>query len=216
MEAERTLGDYVAHEVRNPVAAAISACTFVKAAVNEEPPLMEEMTRQSCREDVDIIHYSLQFVNDLLRNMLEIHRARDKQVRVEMEVTDLLRDVLEPVDSMLYRRNAGFKVILDCTNSLFVLSDRLRLKQIILNLALNSAKFIDGGDANFIRLGAAEINGVVQLSVCDSGPGVPLDKRSNLFSKFQPSLDVMNQGTVRTGRLCGLCFDVDLGSMLML
>jgi len=38
----------------------------------------------------------------------------------------------------------------------------------------------------------------IVLSVEDSGPGIPQEKREQLFVKFQDSLDLLNQGTVRT------------------
>ena len=55
----------------------------------------------------------------------------------------------------------------------------------ILNLGRNSAKFVDNG---FIRISATTVNGFVQLSVADSGTGIPLDKRGKLFNKYQASL----------------------------
>jgi len=74
------------------------------------------------------------------------------------------------------------------------------LKQIVLNLAANAAKFVERG---YIRLKARVVensddehdNGVVEISVEDSGPGIPLEKRDRLFAKFQESLDSLNQGT---------------------
>jgi CheY-like chemotaxis protein len=72
------------------------------------------------------------------------------------------------------------------------MTDRLRLKQIILNLGRNSAKFVNKG---YIKLGAAVVDGNVQLFVEDSGPGIPVKKRQHLFAKFQESLDMMDQGT---------------------
>jgi signal transduction histidine kinase len=62
------------------------------------------------------------------------------------------------------------------------------------NLGRNSSKFVEQG---FIRLRGA-MDGNVQLSVEDSGPGSPLDKQQRLFLKFQESLDVLSQGTVGT------------------
>jgi CheY-like chemotaxis protein len=47
----------------------------------------------------------------------------------------------------------------------------------------------------FLRLRAAEVEGVVHISVEDSGPGIPPEKRVQLFEKFQESLDSLNQGT---------------------
>jgi signal transduction histidine kinase len=192
--AERELNDFLGHEVRNPVAAAMAACSFVKAAVNEKDPLSTQESRSTVREDVVIIENALKFVNDLLRNMLDMHRAANKQLKVTMEPTDLLHDVLEPVHSMLNQRNANYKVEIDCPNHLFVTTDRLRLKQVVLNLGRNSLKFVESG---YVRLRAVVVDGMVELSIEDSGPGIPPEKRSLLFNKFQESLDSLSQGTVR-------------------
>jgi len=123
-----------------------------------------------------------------------MHRASSNQLKTKRAITDLYNDVLKPVDSMLYRRgNNDVRVIVDCQPpNLLVNTDQLRLKQIILNLGRNSQKFVTQG---FIRLSARVVEGFVQLSVEDSGPGIPLSKREQLFEKFQSSLDSLSQGT---------------------
>ena len=192
-KAEKELNDFIAHEVRNPVAAAMSACSFVKAAVGETEPLKTEKARHETREDVDIIDNALRFVNDLLRNMLDMHRAANKQLKVNMTPTDILHDVLEPVQAMLPHRDSKFEVQVDCPEGLVAMTDRLRLKQVCLNLGRNSVKFIDKG---FIRLKAEIVDEEILLYIEDSGTGIPLEKREILFSKFQESLDSLSQGTV--------------------
>ncbi len=192
-KAERELNDFIAHEVRNPVAAALSACSFVKAAVGEEDPLRTPEQRQETMEDVGIIDNALRFVNDLLRNMLDMHRAANRQLRVNMTPTDILHDVLESVHAMLPQRDPNFDVEVDCPAGLAAMTDRLRLKQVCLNLARNSVKFIQKG---FIRLRAEVVDGEVVMYVEDSGPGIPVEKRDMLFNKFQESLDSLSQGTV--------------------
>lgn len=200
--AERELNDFIAHEVRNPLAAAISACSFVSSSVNEADPLRDEQSRAIVREDIGIIHTSLQFINDLLRNLLDMHRAASQQLTVEKAHIDIRRDILEPVASMLYRRGENFEVQLECPKDIIILGDRLRLRQIMLNLGRNSAKFVSAG---FIRLGASIVLGNVVLFVEDSGPGIPNQKRLHLFSKFQESLDSLNQGT---GIGLSLCYNL--------
>lgn len=193
-DAERELNDYIAHEVRNPVAAAMSACSFVKAAVNDKEPCKTEETRNALRDDVGIIDQSLHFVNDLLRNMLDMHRASSDQLRLDLRPTDIEKDIFEPVGAMLYHRTEGFEITIECARdeSLVIVTDPIRLKQIILNLTRNSSKFVQSG---FIRMTAAVVDGNVQLAVEDSGPGVPMAKRDQLFCKFQESLDTLSQGT---------------------
>jgi hypothetical protein len=57
---ERWLNDFISHEVRNPCAAAISACSFVSSAVNEAEPLVTEKSRASVR-----VSFLLSFLNFL-------------------------------------------------------------------------------------------------------------------------------------------------------
>jgi signal transduction histidine kinase len=194
-KTERELNDFIAHEVRNPVAAAMAACNFLQAEINKREPLVDEESRELAREDMNIIDNALKFVNDLLRNMLDMHRAASKQLQVKMVPTDLLHDILEPVGGMLHRRGSKVKVIVDCPDNFWIMADPLRLKQVILNLGRNSSKFIDEG---FIRLKAEETDGNVILYVDDSGSGIPADKRDRIFAKFQESLDMLSQGTVST------------------
>ena len=199
---ERELNDFVAHEVRNPLAAAISAFSFVSAAVNEDPPLATEKSVVSVREDLCIIGSSLQYMNDLLRNMLDMHKAASNELHVELTPTDLQRDVLDTVAGMLYNRGDNVDIQVECPDHLAVMTDRIRLKQIILNLSNNSRKFVSKG---FIRVRADVIDGKVHMFVEDSGPGIPLAKRRKLWDKYQESLDSLNQGT---GIGLSLCQDL--------
>jgi signal transduction histidine kinase/CheY-like chemotaxis protein len=192
-KAERELNDFIAHEVRNPLSAAMSALSFVSMEVDTEPPLASEEARQSVQEDLDIIKGSLHFINDLLRSMLDVHRAASNQLVIAMAPTDIKKDVFEPVAAMIYNRRENFEVLIDCADGFTILADRLRLTQVILNLARNSAKFVTTG---YVRLRAEVVGeGNVVISVEDSGPGIPSEKRGIIFSKFQESLDSLNQGT---------------------
>lgn len=202
---ERALNDFLAHEVRNPLSAAISATSFVYAAIHEDVDnhdsaasgsmLKNAEKRKSVLDDVIIIDASLHFANDLLRNMLDMHRAASGQLNVEFTPVDILHDVLEPVANMLYTRDADYELQIDCNppEGLIVMSDRLRLKQMVLNLARNATKFVQTG---FLRLKAdVDAHGMVYVAIEDSGPGIPEDKKMALFQKFQESLDLLNQGT---------------------
>ena len=128
-----------------------------------------------------------------LPQMLDMHRAASRQLKIERSLACIYNDVLKPVESMLHRRGSNVKVIVECNPpNMVVNTDVLRLKQVMLNLGRNSSKFVEKG---FIYLSAAVVDGTVQLSVADTGMGIPVEKRGNLFEKFQESLDSLNQGT---------------------
>ena len=107
-------------------------------------------------------------------------------MKIEYKPCQILDDVLRPVQSMLHVRGTSFEVQVACPPDLIVMTDPLRLKQIILNLSRNSAKFVEKG---FVRLTARVKHGHIELLVDDSGPGIPLEKQKVLFGKFQESLD---------------------------
>jgi two-component system, sensor histidine kinase ChiS len=132
----------------------------------------EEMA--TCRDDINIIENALKFVNELLRNMLDMHRAMNKQLQINLSPTDVLHDVLEPVQCMLASRGSAVNIEIQCPPNFFVLSDSLRLEQVVLNLGRNSVKFVEEG---FVRLSAAVVNGHVRIVVEDSGPGIPAEKK---------------------------------------
>ena len=203
---ERDLNEFIAHEVRNPLSSAIAALNFVSSKASNPELIASAETRALINSDINVVDTSLQFINDLLRNMLDLHRTNDKAMKLHLAPTDILRDVFEPVVSILFMRGAKVKVIADCPPNVTVMADRMRLKQICLNLASNSSKFVEQG---FIRLRAEVIEDNVHIRIQDSGPGVPADKRNQLFAKFQESLDVLNQGTG-----LGLCVCKNLSELM--
>ena len=172
-----------------------------------------EPARTTMDTDLKTIDSSLQYINELLRNTLDWHRAASQQMVLDMAPTDLLRDVLQPVSAVLFLRGQSkVTMYVECPPDLIVVTDRLRLKQVILNLAANSNKFVTEG---FIRLRALLVNGHVQLYVEDSGPGIPVEKQRCLFEKFQESLDLLNQGTGIGLSLCKHIVDLMEGDIYL-
>ena len=179
--------------------------SFVSAAVKE--PDLDDSKKESIVSDIKTIDCSLSFISDLLRNMLDMNRASSKQMRIDKKATDIFRDIFDPVRSVVFLRGAKVKVLIDCDKQLMLMTDKLRLKQIILNLTMNATKFVDTG---FIRLRAdLDDKKNVRMFVEDSGPGIPVEKRRHLFMKFQESLDLLNQGTG-----IGLCVCKELSELM--
>jgi len=71
---------------------------------------------------------SLEYVNDLLRNMLDMHKASCDQLQITLNPACLRKDILEPVATMLYQREDNFSIEVDCPEDLMVSTDHIRLK----------------------------------------------------------------------------------------
>jgi len=177
--------------------------------------IQDNNARASVIDDLEIVDSSLHFINDLLRNLLDMQRASSKELTIEEKATHLMDDVFHPVSNMLHiPKGSDIKVEVRCdatdAEDLVVMADSLRLKQILLNLTRNSAKFVSRG---YIRMRArvveedndpstGKVAKRIELSVEDSGPGIPKKKRNQIFNKFQETLDSLNQGTGIGLNLC--------------
>ena len=192
--AERDLNEYLAHEVRNPLASAILAHGFTTSALEENPDAIpDETLRNAITSDQKIVEACLLYVDEFLKSMLLMYRAAANKLDVNRAKTNILAEILDPVGRMISPTiSKHIEVLINCPGDLNVIVDRLRLEQIILQLCWNAAKFTKEG---FIRLKAyTNENGHVEVSVEDSGPGIPIDKRSVLFQKYHTNLQVVTQG----------------------
>jgi len=173
---------------------------------------IDEDERQTLDEDLAVVDSSLHFISDLMRNILDSHRASSDLMTLNLETIGLKDDIFQPVASIIYNRDGNFRVDIDCASDLLVRSDKLRLQQLVLNLAKNSSKFVTEG---FIRLRAEIVNGSVCIFIEDSGPGIPVEKQDRLFARYQRSLDTLAQGTGMGLYLCKKLVDVMEGSIYL-
>jgi signal transduction histidine kinase len=61
------------------------------------------------------------------------------------------------------------------------LGDEQRLTQVLLNLVGNAIKFTDTGE---VRVTAKAVNGNFNISVIDTGPGIPTEHQARIFEQF--------------------------------
>lgn len=83
---------------------------------------------------------------------------------------------------------------MDCPSSLIVMTDSIRLKQVVLNLVRNSSKFVER-DFLCIWVKVEGPDCLVRLYIEDSGPGVPVEKsaRSNTINGESPTAITLHQ-----------------------
>jgi signal transduction histidine kinase len=73
----------------------------------------------------------------------------------------------------------------------FVLGDRDRLVQVVINLLGNAAKFSAPGRGRAV-LGLRRVGEHLELSVADNGPGIPAEHREVVFERFRQLGDTMS------------------------
>jgi two-component system, LuxR family, sensor kinase FixL len=121
-------------------------------------------------------------VIDRMRGMLK----RNKLDTQPVEVTELVSDVVAMVRADALARQSRLEI--DVPNSLpRVCGDRVQLQQVLLNLILNGLDSLQGTsrDDRLVRLSARlDETQTVEITVSDSGQGIPTEKLQRVFDPF--------------------------------
>ena len=168
----------MSHELRTPL----------NAVLGFSEVLLEQMfgeINERQEEYLHDIHSSGAHLLELLNEILDLSKVEAGRMVLEMSDFDL-RVLLENAASMLRDRATAHDIDLrvvteDGVSS--ITSDELRLKQVVLNLLTNAVKFTpDGGS---VTLRAARTPAGVDITVTDTGIGVPEEDRERIFESFQ-------------------------------
>lgn len=172
----RLLAD-VAHEIKSPVGGVIGIGELWKAG-----QLGPVSTTQA--EMADMLVKTARQVEALAHDLLDVARAESGAVKVELRPTDIsgvLEDVRRATALRADAEGLRLEVVTE-GDGLVALADSQRLTQVIANLASNAVKYGGGGGVVIFR--ASKVYDGVRVEVIDRGPGLSLEKQTQLFEPF--------------------------------
>ena len=168
----------MSHELRTPLNAVLG---FSEVLLERMFGDINERQEEYLRD----IHGSGRHLLELLNEILDLSKIEAGKMALEYSSIDL-RSVLEDAAAMLRERavSQGVDLSLDVADDIDVVhSDVLRLKQIVLNLMTNAVKFTGAGGSVVVR--ARRRGADFEITVTDSGIGVPEADRQRIFESFQ-------------------------------
>lgn len=173
----------MSHEIRTPLNVIMGFSNLiVTAATEEEKRMYAEVLENNCS-------LLLQLINDIL-DLSKIELGTLTFAEEEMELNILL----EELASAMRTRIVAEEVVLNCVTlsaPCFVVAEKKRLSQVLINLLTNAIKFTTKGS---IRLGY-EIHGkMLYFYVADTGCGFPESQKQKVFERFV-RLDSAKPGT---------------------
>jgi len=184
----------MSHEIRTPMNAVIG---MAEMALREELPA-------AAREYINQIKEAgkslLTIINDIL-DFSKIESGKMDIIPVDYEPMSMVYDVANIVQTRLKEKDVELilDVVPNLPNKLF--GDNIRIKQILLNLANNAAKFTSKGEIvmkmDYAAVSPNEIE--VCFSVKDTGIGIKKEDMERLFQSFQQVDSKRNRNIEGTG-----------------
>ena len=184
----------MSHEIRTPMNAVIG---MAEMALREElPPVAREYINQIKEAGRSL----LTIINDIL-DFTKIESGRMDVNEVKYEPMSIVYDVANIVMTRLKEKDV--ELILDVSPDLpsELYGDSIRIKQVLLNLLNNAAKFTARGritmKMNYVETAPDEIE--MRISVEDTGIGIKKEDISKLFQSFQQVDSKRNRNIEGTG-----------------
>ena len=168
----------MSHEIRTPLNAIVGFSESLKD---------DELPKESMEKVEDIIMASnnlLEIVNGIL-DISKIEANKLEIIEKEYEIEEIWNELIILTKARIGDRGIDFRVSIDPTIPKVLYGDNTRLKQVILNILTNAAKYTKEGFVDF-RVSSVIKNNMVKLiiSVEDSGIGIKEENLPRLFSKF--------------------------------
>ncbi len=173
--ADRAKDQFLAmlgHELRNPLAPALTALELMK--LKGTPGAARE------REVIDRqIRHMARLVDDLL-DVSRLRRGAIELRRERIDVADAIGRAVEMTAPLYAERRHALEV--DVPAGLVVDGDRVRLAQVVSNLLANAAKYTEPGGR--VTLRACAVDGTVVIECRDSGIGIAPELVPRIFDLF--------------------------------
>jgi signal transduction histidine kinase len=166
----------LAHEIKQPIAAAITSANSCIEWLANEPPNLDRARAAAAR--IDKYGNRAAEIIDRIRSFYR----KSPPHRELVDVNGILQEILTLLDSEATRSSVAV-----CTELAAdlpeIMADRVQLQQVFMNLMLNAIEAMEdaGGD---LTVNSELQDGQLQFSVSDTGVGLPAEKMDQIFSAF--------------------------------
>lgn len=122
---------------------------------------------------------------DLVEDLINISQLETGQLKMEMERFDvhaMVRDIFESLEMKAQERGITLNFKEGCDQPFFVFADKYRIRQVLVNLVVNSIKYGKDGGSTYCAFYDMDENILVEIS--DNGEGIEEKHLPRLFERF--------------------------------
>ncbi|OYW18829.1 MAG: hypothetical protein B7Z54_05250 [Sphingobacteriales bacterium 12-47-4] len=175
------------HEFRTPLSSVLSSASLLAKYTQSEE-------QEKRNKHINRIKDSVKHLNEILEDFLSLGRLDENKVMVShstFDLEELLHETAEELKPVLKKEQ---KVVIEHSGEKMVHTDKRLVKNILINLSSNAAKF--SGEGKPITIQSLVVDHFLTIDVIDKGIGIPEDDQQHLFSSFFRGSNAINiQGT---------------------
>lgn len=208
--AKTTFLSSMSHDIRTPMNAIIGYAQLAKEHLEEKDELID------C---IDTIKSSGDHLLSLINDVLDMSHIESGKIKIETlpcDLSEIINDIERLTKANVDARNQTYETVIESLSDPYVMCDRLRLNQILINCVGNAVKYTKEGGS--IRLTLSEepsdIDGTKNyvFRIIDNGIGMSEDFLTRIFEPFERVKDTTTSNIQGTG--LGMAITKNLVSMM--
>ncbi|MCF6133474.1 response regulator [Flavobacterium wongokense] len=169
----------ITHELRTPLYGVVGITNII----------MDEHKELGNSPHLKSLKFSAKYLLALVNDILQINKIEEKRIVLEnliFNLTDEITLIKNSVEYIADKNNDKFTIEIDTAIPEFLIGDKLRLSQIIMNLVSNALKFTKNGEVTI----SADLKRVenkmnyIEFKVKDTGIGIAKEHQEKIFDKF--------------------------------
>ncbi len=190
----------MSHELRTPLNGIIGSSNL----------LANEDFTKSQKRYFNIIKYSSEHMLNLVNDILDYSKVKSGKLELDKNVFNVqttLTNICEMFTSLSYENYTKFIIDIDASLNTFVLSDDLRLTQILNNLLSNAFKFTKKGEVNFRASVKSQNEHQLEIyfTIKDNGIGIREEDKIKIFESFTQADSGTSRNFGGTGLGLSIC-----------
>lgn len=191
MQSKSLFLSNMSHEIRTP----LSALSGFSSLLTEQA--LDEETRRQCG---DIIQQNSDLLLKLINDVIDLSNLEIGNMKFNFNYYDAIAICNNVIDTVNKVKQTQAELRFNTSlPSLKLYTDDSRLQQLLINLLINATKFTPQG--NITLEVQQESEDFALFSVTDTGCGIPLEKQSSIFNRFEK----LNEGAQGTGLGLSIC-----------
>lgn len=191
MQSKSLFLSNMSHEIRTP----LSALSGFSSLLTEQA--LDEETRRQCG---DIIQQNSDLLLKLINDVIDLSNLEIGNMKFNFNYYDAIAICNNVIDTVNKVKQTQAELRFNTSlPSLKLYTDDSRLQQLLINLLINATKFTPQG--NITLEVQQESKDFALFSVTDTGCGIPLEKQSSIFNRFEK----LNEGAQGTGLGLSIC-----------
>lgn len=169
----------ISHELRTPLYGVVGITNII---LDEHKELVNSPHLNSLK-------FSARYLLSLVNNLLQINKIEENKIILENMIFNVSNEINSIVDSLEFIAvKNNNKLIADVDSNIpeFLIGDKLRLSQVLMNLVSNALKFTKDGKV-IVTAKLERIEGTrhfVYFSIQDNGVGIAKEDQEKIFEKF--------------------------------